>query len=154
MSDFYINVIQHGNQLLVREVDKGKRVSRRVKWQPKLYVPSPVGSEWKTLNGQPLEPINFKSIKDARNFVQMHQDTPDSVYGLDNYQYVYIGEEYPDYVNWEMSKMLTITLDIEVECENGFPEVSKAEEPLLCVVKGTGKALEEKAKLSDLFYTE
>ena len=133
MNDFYINVIQHGNQLLVREVVKGKRISRKVKWQPTLYVPSPIGSIWKTLDGQPLDSIKFKSIKDARNFVQMHQNTPDAVYGLDNYQYVYIGEEYPDYVNWEMDKMLTITLDIEVECENGFPEVSKAEEPLLCI---------------------
>ena len=133
MNDFYINVIQHGNQLLVREIKNGKRGSRKIKWQPKLYVPSPVGSEWKTLNGQSLEPINFKSIKEARNFIQMHQDTPDAVYGLDNYQYVYIGEEYSDYINWEMSKMLTITLDIEVACENGFPEASKAEEPLLCI---------------------
>jgi len=32
--------------------------------------------------------------------------------------------------------------------------VSIAEDPLLCVVIGTGKALEEKAKLSELFYTE
>ena len=32
--------------------------------------------------------------------------------------------------------------------------ISIAEEPLLCVVLGTGKALEEKEKLSDLFYTE
>ena len=73
MSDFYINVIQHGNQLLIREVDKGKRVSRRLKWQPKLYVPSPIGSEWTTLSGQPLDSVGFKSIKDARNFIQMHQ---------------------------------------------------------------------------------
>ena len=133
MSDFYINVIQHGNQLLIREVDKGKRVSRRLKWQPKLYVPSPIGSEWKTLDGRPLDSVSFKTIKDARNFIQMHQDNPEAVYGLDNYQYVYIGEEYPDEVNWSMDKMLTITLDIEVECENGFPDVSKADEPLLCI---------------------
>ena len=78
MSDFYINVIQHGNQLLIREVDKGKRVSRRLKWQPKLYVPSPIGSEWKTLGGQPLDSVSFKTIKDARNFIQMHQDNPES----------------------------------------------------------------------------
>ena len=29
--------------------------------------------------------------------------------------------------------------------------VSIAEDPLLCVVMGTGKALEEKSKLSDIF---
>ena len=32
--------------------------------------------------------------------------------------------------------------------------VSIAEDPLLCVVMGTGKALEQKAKLSDLFYSD
>jgi len=32
--------------------------------------------------------------------------------------------------------------------------VSTAEEPLLCVVKGTGMALEERNNLKDLFYTE
>ena len=40
MSDFYINVIQHGNQLLVREFDNGKRVNRRVTFEPTLYVES------------------------------------------------------------------------------------------------------------------
>ena len=32
--------------------------------------------------------------------------------------------------------------------------VSIAEDPLLCVVMGTGRALEEKFKLSDIFVTE
>ena len=32
--------------------------------------------------------------------------------------------------------------------------VSIAEEPLLCVVMGTGKALEQQNKLSDIFMTD
>jgi rod shape-determining protein MreB len=32
--------------------------------------------------------------------------------------------------------------------------VSIAEDPLLCVVMGTGRALEEKAKMSDVFETD
>ena len=32
--------------------------------------------------------------------------------------------------------------------------VSIAEDPLLCVVMGTGRALEEKYKLSDIFETD
>jgi len=32
--------------------------------------------------------------------------------------------------------------------------VSIAEDPLLCVVMGTGKALEEKSKLSDVFASD
>ena len=57
MSDFYINVIQHGNQLLVREFDNGKRVNRRVNFNPTLFVSSQKNSKWKTLAGADVEPV-------------------------------------------------------------------------------------------------
>ena len=133
MSDFYINVIQHGNQLLVREFDNGKRVNRRVTFEPTLYVESRKNSKWKTLEGRNVEPVRFKSIRDAKDFLNMHQGTPELVHGLDSFQYVYIGDKYPDFVNWDMNKLLLITLDIEVESENGFPDAQKAEEKLLCI---------------------
>ena len=75
MSDFYINVIQHGNQLLVREFDNGKRVNRRVNFNPTLFVSSQKNSKWKTLNGRNVEPVRFKSIRDAKDFLNMHQNT-------------------------------------------------------------------------------
>ena len=133
MSDFYINVIQHGNQLLVREFDNGKRVNRRITFEPTLYVESRKKSKWKTLEGRNVEPVRFKSIRDAKDFLNMHQGTPGLVHGLDSFQYVYIGDKYPDFVNWDMDKLLLITLDIEVESENGFPDAQKADEKLLCI---------------------
>ena len=133
MGDFYTNVIQHGNQLLVREYDKGKRVNRRVSYNPTLFVSTPRKSKWKTLDGRNIDSVPFKSIRDAKEFINMHQDTPDVLYGLDSFQYVYIGDQYPDFVNWDINKLLIITLDIEVESENGFPDAQKAEEKLLCI---------------------
>ena len=133
MGDFYTNVIQHGNQLLVREYDKGKRVNRRVSYNPTLFVSTPRKSKWKTLDGRNIDSVPFKSIRDAKEFINMHQDTPDVLYGLDSFQYVYIGDEYHDFVNWDINKLLIITLDIEVESENGFPDAQKAEEKLLCI---------------------
>ena len=44
-------------------------------------------------------------------------------------------------------------LDNVLRKATGLP-ILIAEEPLLCVVMGTGKALEEKAKLSDIFETD
>ena len=35
--DFYTNVIQRGNSLLVRGVEDGQRVSKRVNYRPTLY---------------------------------------------------------------------------------------------------------------------
>ena len=48
---------------------------------------------------------------------------------------------------------LLSNLDVVLRRSTSLP-VSTSEEPLLCVVKGTGKALEERNKLSDLFYSE
>ncbi len=48
---------------------------------------------------------------------------------------------------------LLLNLDTVLRRSTSLP-VSLAEDPLLCVVKGTGKALEEKSNLSDLFDTE
>ena len=48
---------------------------------------------------------------------------------------------------------LLSNLDTVLRRSTSLP-VSIAEEPLLCVVLGTGKALEERSKLSDLFATE
>ncbi len=49
------------------------------------------------------------------------------------YQYSYLAEQYPNRVEWDMEKLLIVTIDIEVQCENGFPDPSKALEELLSI---------------------
>ena len=44
-------------------------------------------------------------------------------------------------------------LDVVLRRSTSLP-ISIAEDPLLCVVVGTGRALEEQSKLSDIFYTD
>ena len=48
---------------------------------------------------------------------------------------------------------LLINLDKVLRRAASLP-VSVAEDPLLCVVLGTGRALEQKSKLSDIFAEE
>ena len=45
----------------------------------------------------------------------------------------YIADEYPSYVKWDIDKILVVTMDIEVACENGFPNPEQAIEPLLSI---------------------
>ena len=47
----------------------------------------------------------------------------------------------------------TNNLDTVLRRATSLP-ISIAEEPLLCVVKGTGEALEQKSKLGDLYWSE
>ena len=108
-------------------------MNTRVKYSPTLYAPFPKQTPYKTLNGRYVKPQNFNTMKDASMWVEQHKNQPHMVYGNTLYAYSYLSEEYPDRVNWNMDNILLITLDIEVECENGFPNVEQAIEPLISI---------------------
>ena len=131
--NFYTSVIQRGNYLLVREIKNDKRVSQKIRWRPTFYGTTHKRSTLKTLRGENVSPVTLESITEGRNFLERYKDQPDLIHGFERYPFVYIAEQYPDYVNWDMDKILIITLDIEVACESGFPDPQKADEPLLCI---------------------
>ena len=131
--NFYTNIVRWGNNLLLREIVNGERVNTRVKYSPTLYAPVLKQTSHKTLDGKYVTPIKHETMKDAKEWVEQYKDQPHMVYGNTLYAYSYLSEEYPDRVNWNMDNILLITLDIEVECENGFPNVEQAIEPLISI---------------------
>ena len=131
--NFYTNIVRWGNNLLLREIVNGERVNTRVKYSPTLYAPVLKQTSHKTLDGKYVTPIKQETMKDAKEWVEQYKDQPHMVYGNTLYAYSYLSEEYPDRVNWNMDNILLITLDIEVECENGFPNVEQAIEPLISI---------------------
>ena len=130
--DFYTNVIQRGNSLLVRGVDKGKRISQKVNYRPTLYGRVPEYTGYKTLDGINVLPKVYDSIKEAKEHLQRSPDQ-EIVFGNNQYSYCYIGDEYPGDVSWNKDQILIVTIDIEVECENGFPNPKDAVEPILSI---------------------
>lgn len=130
--DFYTNVIQRGNALLVRSVENGKRVRDRVNYQPTLFDLSPEPTGYVTLDGQHVKPNKRDSIKDAKDWLEQRQNQ-DIVFGNTQYPYCYISDQYPDDVPWDKDQLLIVTIDIEVECENGFPNPKDAAEPMLSI---------------------
>ena len=130
---FYTHVAQWGNQLLVRAVENGVRSNFKVKYEPTLYVPVQKDTGWKTLDGKNVNPMKFLSIKEAKEFIEQYQSQPHLVYGLSQFPYTYIAEKYPKQIQFDSSQMRIVTIDIEVECENGFPNADKALEPMLAI---------------------
>ena len=80
--NFYTNVLQWGNHLLVREVNNGQRENNKIKYRPTLY--SPISSwkdvGYKTLDGVSVLPMEFDSIRDAKEWVEGHKNQPELVY--------------------------------------------------------------------------
>jgi DNA polymerase elongation subunit (family B) len=130
--EFYTNVIQRGNSLLVRGVEDGQRVSKRVNYRPTLFNKVHEHTGYKTLDGQDVLPRKFDSIKEAKAWAEQRANQK-ILFGNTQYPYCYISDEYPNDIPWDKDQILIVTIDIEVECENGFPNPQDAAEPLLSI---------------------
>ena len=131
--NFYTNVIQWGNNLLVREIKNGQRTNSKVRYSPTLYAPVKKATPYKNLNGGYVTDLTFTTMKEAREWVDSMKDQPHLVYGNTQYPYTYIADTHKGQVDWDLEKILIVTIDIEVECENGFPKPEDAIEPLLSI---------------------
>lgn len=132
--NFYTNVAVVNDTILYRGFDGGERVERREEFKPTLYVPSKNETEYKTLEGNYVEPVKLGSIKDAKEFVQTYEDVGNfTIYGNTKYLYQYILDKYPKEVDYDFTKLNIMSLDIETTSENGFPSVEEAREEILCI---------------------
>ena len=131
--NFYTNISQWGNTLLIREVVNGQRLTRRVKYKPTMYAPVAEPTEWKTLDGKYVTPVEFHNMKEAKEWVENYKSQPNMVHGSTMFPYNYLTESYPKTVEYDVDQILIVTIDIEVQCENGFPAPEQAIEPLLSI---------------------
>ena len=132
---FYTNVEQAGNRLLVRGYEGGSPFSYRVPYNPTLYVASKNYSDWKTLEGDCVEPLKLGSINDAKEFIKKYREVDDfDIYGNTRYLYQYIVEEHPeDEIRYDTSKIRIFNIDIETAAENGFPDIESADQEILAI---------------------
>lgn len=135
---FYTYAKTFGNTILVRGYENGQQVIEKVPFSPTLYIPSKnKKSEWHGLyNNEPLEPVKFTDIKEAKQFVETYKDVQGiEVHGFQRWHYQYINETYPGEVEYDLSLVNILTLDIEVvsEDEDGFPDIEKADVPIVLI---------------------
>jgi len=140
MSDFYTNICVSGKFILLRGVENDKRVRRKVEFRPTFFLSSQEKSEYTTLAGEYVKPIQPGTIPECREFLERYESVDNfPVFGNNRYEYAYIADEYPDDILWDVSKILIAYLDIEVGSENGFPEPRDANESITAIsikVKG------------------
>jgi DNA polymerase elongation subunit (family B) len=124
-----------GDHFLVRGYENGKHFMTREKFYPTLFVPSKKNTEYQTLDGEYVEPVQPGSVRDCREFIKKYDGVKGfNISGNDRYIYQYISEIYPeDEVKFDISKIKVTTIDIEVASENGFPDVESAAEEVLLI---------------------
>ena len=134
MSSFYTNIQLAGNTILYRGYENGRQIQSRTHFSPTLFVTSNKEEKYKTLDGEDVKPVKFESPREAREFIGKYENVENfSVYGYERYVYQFIAEEFPGEVDYDMKQMKIFSMDIEVACENGFPNVEEAAEEMLCI---------------------
>ena len=130
---YYTNVTLLGDSILCRGYEDGSPISFKDIIKPTLFVPSPKGT-WKTLEGETMAPVRQDGARRAREFIQKYKDVEGfAVYGYERFVYQWISEKYPGEIRFDLKDMRIYTIDIEVECENGFPDTEAAAEKILLI---------------------
>ena len=128
MNKFYTNIQQLGDKLFVRSVEAGERIREEIyNFQPTLFV-SDKKSKYKTIDGKPVGPLKPGSITECKDFIKLYKDVPGfELYGSTEWVQQYIYETFTS-TDYDISKVRICTIDIEVESENGFPDVESVSE--------------------------
>ena len=134
MSSFYTNIQLAGDTILYRGYENGEAVQYRTSFSPTLYVLSKKKEKFKTLDGRDVSPVKFHNAREAREFIKQYEHVDNfEVHGYERFVYQFIRQEYPDDVDYHIDQMKIYALDIEVQCENGFPDVEAAAEEMLSI---------------------
>ena len=131
---FYTNVQLVGDNVLYLGYENGQRIQRKFKFSPTLYIVTKKETKHKTLDGRYAKPVRFESVREARQFVDKYKEVPNfEVHGYDRYLYQFISKEFDGEVDYDFKGMNIMSLDIEVACENGFPNVKECAEEMLSI---------------------
>jgi DNA polymerase elongation subunit (family B) len=130
--DFYTNVARRGERIYVTGYSLGMRVREVVDYEPYLFVPDPNG-QYGSVDGRKLRRVDFQNIRAANKFCESYPT--ESIYGLRNYEYVYLHDEFGSEIKYDPKLVNVTSLDIECGGDDvrGFPNIELADQPITAI---------------------
>lgn len=123
-----------GNRIFHRYVENGRHHKEVVSEYPiALYLKSEKGED-KSLYGDCLRKKQFNKIPDAREFMEKYDDVSGmEIFGQDDWVQQFIADAYPRPMEFNMNDYTVVSIDIEVEHDDGFPEPDVAKNEILTI---------------------
>ena len=143
---FYTSVNRYGNSILYRGYnERGERVARKIRFSPTLYVPSQSETGYSTLYGQPVEPVEFDTMRDAKDYYQKYGEVDNfEIHGNEHFISQFIYDQYPSEIDFNRSRINVASIDIEVDSSDGFPFPEEA--------RHTVTSIALKSSVDDTYY--
>ena len=125
---YYTDVKRYKDFILVRGIKNGEKYIKRLKYEPTLYLPTNKQTAFKSIHGDFLQPKKFGAPSHARHWKKQYDNTGVDIHGLDAWEYTYLSETFPSDIDFDIKSINILNIDIECECEEGFPEPIEAKE--------------------------
>ena len=127
---YYTSVSTYGKHILVRAVENGRRVNKKVEYKPTLFLPSQAPTKFTTIHGAYVKPTKPGNLWDCKKKIEHYEGIDNfKVYGQRKYDYAWVADEYPDEIAWDRKGIVVAFLDIETGPEGGggfaSPETAK-----------------------------
>ena len=131
---FYTSVTRSGNYIYFRGYSNSKRIQKKVKYKPTLYIASPDPTEFKSLRGSYLGEVDFESIHDASDFLKRHRDVDNfEIHGNTNFIQQFISDAFRNVIEFDRDAINVTSIDIEVQSDQGFPRPEEANHPVTAI---------------------
>jgi DNA polymerase elongation subunit (family B) len=132
--EFYTSVVQYGSKMLVRGYDKNGQFKRRDDFKPTIFVPSKTPTDFKTLEGKFVAPLQTGTMKETREYIESYKDVQGfEIYCNNNFVAQYISDTYRGEIIGDNDLIKITTIDIETATEGGFPDIRTANEEMLLI---------------------
>ncbi len=124
------------DQVYVTGYRNGKKFHDKIPYSPFLFIPG--NGEYKTVYGKPLRRMDFNSVKEARYWTKERSDKVDGqgnsveTYGLGNYPYVYIYENFKSPPQ-DLSIIRVGNFDIETDSQDGYGSIHEANRAIISI---------------------
>jgi DNA polymerase elongation subunit (family B) len=135
MKEFYTSVAQYGSKMLVRGYDtSGNPFRHRVDFNPTIFVPSKSPTDYKTLDGKFVAPLQCGNVHETKEYIERYKDVQGfEINGNNNWVAQFISDTYKGEIIPDTDLVKILTIDIETATENGFPDIPSANEEILLI---------------------
>ena len=108
----YTNIRKKGNILYIKGYDNGESYQEEIMYQPYLFIPSQEETGYKSVYGDNVKKIEFSSMGAAYDYVKKYENS-NKIYGLQNYEYVYLYDNFKENFEYDYNLLKIIEFDIE-----------------------------------------
>lgn len=131
---FYTNVAVRGDNILYRGYENGQVVQKKIPYTPTIFLPTSKETEWRTLDGTPVEPFIAGGMIETKKFMDQYKGVKGfEIHGVTDPVFHFIGDEFPDDVDFDFNTLRIANIDIETTAENGFPQIDNPHEQIIAI---------------------